>query len=107
VSEGIADWQDDDLAFARDWGFSVGTAAPSLRVAIWQGGQDRMVPSAHGQWLAANIPGARAHLLPGEGHLTPTVTAIGRILDDLLGPGGAQLRPREPRRPSSGATRPS
>ena len=23
VSEGIAGWQDDDLAFARDWGFSV------------------------------------------------------------------------------------
>ena len=107
VSEGIAGWRDDDLAFARDWGFFVGIAAPSLRVAIWQGDQDRMVPFAHGQWLAANIPGARAHLLPGEGHLTPTVTAIGRILDDLLGPGGAQLRPPGPRRPSSGATRPS
>lgn len=43
-----------------------------------------MVPFADGQWLAANIPGARAHLLPGEGRLTPTVTAISRILDDLL-----------------------
>ena len=43
-----------------------------------------MVPFAHGQWLAARIPGARAHLEPGAGHLTMTVTAIGRILDDLL-----------------------
>jgi hypothetical protein len=43
-----------------------------------------MVPFAHGQWLAANVPSARVHLEPGAGHLTMTVTAIGRILDDLL-----------------------
>jgi hypothetical protein len=60
VSEGIADWRDDDLAFAGDWGFFVGIAAPSLRVAIRQGDQDRMVPFAHGQWLAANISSARS-----------------------------------------------
>ena len=28
------------------------------------------------------------HLLPGGGHLTLTVTAIGHILDDLLGLAG-------------------
>jgi hypothetical protein len=43
-----------------------------------------MVPFAHGQWLAASIPGARAHLLPGEGHLSLTVSSLDRILDDLL-----------------------
>jgi pimeloyl-ACP methyl ester carboxylesterase len=82
VRNGIAGWRDDDLAFAADWGFRLDAlAAP---VAIWQGDQDRMVPYAHGQWLAAHIPGARVHLMPGEGHLTLTVTAIGRIFDDLL-----------------------
>jgi pimeloyl-ACP methyl ester carboxylesterase len=88
VRNGIAGWRDDDLAFSADWGFPLDTlAAP---VAIWQGDQDRMVPYAHGQWLAAHIPGVRVHLMPGEGHLTLTVTSIGRILDDLLdlaGPG--------------------
>jgi pimeloyl-ACP methyl ester carboxylesterase len=82
IREGIAGWRDDDLAFAADWGLRLDAlAAP---VAIWQGDQDMMVPFAHGQWLAAHIPGARAHLEPGAGHLTMTVTAIGRILDDLL-----------------------
>ena len=82
IREGIAGWRDDDLAFAADWGLDLDAfAAP---VAIWQGDQDLMVPFAHGQWLAARIPGARAHLEPGAGHLTMTVTAIGRILDDLL-----------------------
>lgn len=82
VSSGIAGWRDDDLAFTVDWGFPVAAAAD--RVAIWQGDQDQMVPFAHGQWLAANIPGARVHLEPGAGHLTMTVTVIDAILDDLL-----------------------
>jgi hypothetical protein len=51
-----------------------------------------MVPFTHGQWLAARIPGARAHLERGEGHLTMTVTAIGRILDDLLDVAGRRPR---------------
>ena len=82
VSNGIAGWRDDDLAFVADWGFwPDATSAP---IAIWQGDQDNMVPFAHGQWLAAQIPGARVHLEPGAGHLTMTVTAIDAILDELL-----------------------
>jgi pimeloyl-ACP methyl ester carboxylesterase len=82
VREGIAGWRDDDLAFVTDWGF--GMDALAGRASIWQGDQDRMVPFAHGQWLAAHIAGARVHLEPGAGHLTMTVTMIDRILDDLL-----------------------
>ena len=82
VRNGIAGWRDDDLAFVADWGF--GLDALGGRAAIWQGDQDNMVPFAHGRWLAAHIPGARAHLEPGAGHVTMTVTAIDRILDDLL-----------------------
>jgi pimeloyl-ACP methyl ester carboxylesterase len=91
VREGIAGWRDDDLAFARDWGFSLGALAG--RAAVWQGDQDLMVPFAHGQWLAAHIPAASVHLEPGAGHLTMTVTAIDRILDDLLDLAGLS-RPR-------------
>jgi pimeloyl-ACP methyl ester carboxylesterase len=92
LSSGIAGWRDDDLAFVRDWGFSLGWESPSpspgpgdpAPVAVWQGDQDQMVPFAHGQWLAASIRGARVHLMPGEGHLSMTVSAFDRILDDLL-----------------------
>jgi pimeloyl-ACP methyl ester carboxylesterase len=90
MNTGIAGWRDDDLAFIKDWGFSLGwepagdPAAASAPVAIWQGDQDKMVPFAHGQWLAAHVPGARTHLLPGEGHLSLTVSSLDRILDDLL-----------------------
>jgi hypothetical protein len=51
--------------------------------------------------LAAQM--ARAIALMALAHLTPTMTAIGRMLDGLLG----LARPPGPRRPSSGATRPS
>jgi pimeloyl-ACP methyl ester carboxylesterase len=96
LSGGIAGWRDDDLAFTTGWGFSLGwddklgvetllgPENPPAPVAVWQGDQDRMVPFAHGQWLATHITRVRAHLLPGEGHLTLTVTSIDRILDDLL-----------------------
>ena len=68
VSSGHTGWLDDDLAFVKPWGFDV--AAISVPVAIWQGAKDRMVPFSHGEWLVAHIPGARAHLREGDGHIS-------------------------------------
>ena len=87
VSSGIAGWRDDDLAFIRSWGFDLG--AIRRPVAVWQGGQDRMVPFAHGGWLAQHIPNAQVHLYPEEGHLSLAVASVERIVTDLAALGKA------------------
>jgi len=80
VSTGTDGWFDDDLAFVKPWGFELASIA--VPVSIWQGAHDKMVPFAHGRWLAAHVPGARVHLDDDEGHLS-LVNQLPRILDDL------------------------
>jgi pimeloyl-ACP methyl ester carboxylesterase len=86
LRDDIWGWFDDDVAFVGDWGFSLGQV--ERPVAVWQGSEDRFVPFAHGRWLAANVPGAQARLLDGEGHLSILLGAYGRLLDDLVALGG-------------------
>lgn len=56
-----------DLALiAGDWRFDLGAVRSPLR--LWHGTEDRAVPAAAAQALAARVPGAQLTLLPGEGH---------------------------------------
>jgi pimeloyl-ACP methyl ester carboxylesterase len=81
VRTGVTGWLDDDLAFTWPWGFSLDDI--SVPVMIWQGSADLMVPFAHGQWLAEQLPDASAHLEDGEGHLSIGLGALDRMLDEL------------------------
>jgi pimeloyl-ACP methyl ester carboxylesterase len=59
---------EDLLAGAQAWGFT--PADITVPVLILHGDEDRMVPSAHGEWLAAHCPAAELRLAPGAGHIT-------------------------------------
>ncbi|MHB1854611.1 MAG: alpha/beta fold hydrolase [Acidimicrobiales bacterium] len=83
LAEGPFGMFDDDLAFVSPWGFD--PASIRVPTQVWQGGEDLMVPAAHGAWLAARIPGAEAHLDPTLGHLTVVATRISEVHRWLLG----------------------
>jgi pimeloyl-ACP methyl ester carboxylesterase len=85
VSTGIWGWLDDDLALVRSWGFELDEIR--VPVSVWHGVEDRFVPLAHGEWLAANVPGARSHIVEGEGHLSLSQHRYGDVVDELLAAG--------------------
>jgi pimeloyl-ACP methyl ester carboxylesterase len=64
---GVWGWVDDDLAFLRPWGFDVRDI--SIPVLVEYGVTDVLVPAAHGEWLAANVPGCVVKLNDDAGHL--------------------------------------
>jgi pimeloyl-ACP methyl ester carboxylesterase len=76
AAERIEGWRDDDLAFAKPWGFE--PADIRVPVLLLQGVHDLMVPPGHGRWLAARIPGVEAEVSDADGHIT---LAVGRIPD--------------------------
>jgi pimeloyl-ACP methyl ester carboxylesterase len=57
----------DFALFASDWGFRLDDI--TVPVDIWHGDDDRNVPMSHGRLQAEQIPEARLHECPGEGHL--------------------------------------
>jgi pimeloyl-ACP methyl ester carboxylesterase len=68
IGESADGWIDDSLAFVEPWGFEL--SAIARPVLVVQGGDDLMVPKRHGEWLAANVPGAEGRIDDAHGHLT-------------------------------------
>ena len=66
VRQGSRGWADDDLAFAKPWGFDLEDVTVETRV--WQGELDVLTPRPHGEYVASRLPNARFELLEGGGH---------------------------------------
>ncbi len=82
AAEGVEGWIDDDLAFAKPWGFDLGDI--EVPVAVWQGRHDRMVPFAHGEWLHTHIATSRSRLMEEEGHISLLANRLSDILSDVV-----------------------
>ncbi|WP_456826155.1 alpha/beta fold hydrolase [Cellulomonas sp. P5_E12] len=81
LAGGIGGMVDDDLAYVAPWGFD--PADITVPVLVLHGEDDRVVPAAHGRWLASRIQSAELWLRPGEGHVS-VLGAAPAVLDWLL-----------------------
>jgi pimeloyl-ACP methyl ester carboxylesterase len=71
---------DDDVAYVNPWGFRVEQVdAPVLVV---QGGEDRVIPPSHADWLLRHCPRAELWLRPRDGHIS--VLAASPVAMDWL-----------------------
>ena len=68
MQQGSEGFLEDTLAGARPWGFR--PDAIRVPVLIMHGAKDKMVPCAHGEWLAARCPAAESRIVPDAGHIT-------------------------------------
>jgi pimeloyl-ACP methyl ester carboxylesterase len=68
MAQGTEGYLEDTLASVRPWGFR--PDAIRVPVLVMHGAEDKMVPCAHGEWLAARCPAAELHLVPDAGHIT-------------------------------------
>jgi pimeloyl-ACP methyl ester carboxylesterase len=59
---------DDDVAYAGPWGFDLEQVEVPLLVV--QGGEDRVIPPPHGDWLTRNCPLSELWLRPRDGHIS-------------------------------------
>ena len=67
-ASGPGPMMDDDLAYVAPWGFD--PAQITCPALLLHGGQDRVVPCRHSEWLAQHCPSATLRLYPDDGHLS-------------------------------------
>jgi pimeloyl-ACP methyl ester carboxylesterase len=82
LAPGVEGWDEDGLTWAAPWGFAFRDI--TVPVLLMHGREDQFVPFAHGEWLAARIPGVEARLLDHDGHLTLAESRIGEVHSWLL-----------------------
>jgi pimeloyl-ACP methyl ester carboxylesterase len=93
IEGGVGGAVDDNLAYVAPWGFEAGQIHPP--VLYLHGGQDRVVPSSHGEWLARHTPSAGLWLRPDDGHVSVLSAAEAAMawLCEQAGPRGADPVP--------------
>lgn len=81
--QGVWGWVDDDLCFARPWGFDITEINVPIRISY--GLTDVLTPWRHGEWLARNVPNAEVDAKEDRGHL-PDPEAVAELCGWLIQP---------------------
>jgi pimeloyl-ACP methyl ester carboxylesterase len=81
MASGFPGAVDDVLSMVTPWGFR--PSAIGAPVLVVHGGNDRVVPTAHGEWLAHHLDAAELWLRPGDGHIA-VLNSCAAALDWLV-----------------------
>jgi pimeloyl-ACP methyl ester carboxylesterase len=85
---------DDDVALVNPWGFEVTNI--SVPVLLVQGGEDRVIPPSHAEFLHRAVPGSELWMRSGDGHIS-VLDACPDAMDWLIRlTGRAEVRPLAP-----------
>jgi pimeloyl-ACP methyl ester carboxylesterase len=79
---------DDDVALISPWGFDI--AQVETPVLLVHGGEDRVIPASHSEWLVHRLPSAELWLRPHDGHIS-VLHAVPVALDWLQDRSGHRL----------------
>jgi pimeloyl-ACP methyl ester carboxylesterase len=82
LSQGPDGYIEDSLSDIKPWGFDLHSI--KVPVQLWHGTEDRLVPVSHAKWLAAHLPRADIHLVPGEGHISLFARRIPEVQEWLV-----------------------
>jgi pimeloyl-ACP methyl ester carboxylesterase len=77
MASGLGPMADDDLAYVSPWGCD--PQEISQPILLLHGGQDRIVPSSHGKWLAGHCRTAELWLRPDDGHISVLSAGIAAL----------------------------
>ena len=80
-SQGHVGMMEDDLAHVNPWGFNLEEIA--VPVHVWWGGEDRMVPSPHGEQLIGRIPGAIGLFSISDGHASLLTNEMALLSEEI------------------------
>ena len=69
--------------YIRSWGFNLEDISPKLKVYIWHGEADEIVPVAMGRGMCKLIPKCEGKFYPGEGHYSTIFKYYKEIIDAL------------------------
>jgi pimeloyl-ACP methyl ester carboxylesterase len=84
---------DDDVALMSPWGFDV--TQIDTPVLLVHGGEDRVIPVSHSEWLVHQLPSAELWLRPRDGHIS-VLHAVPVALDWLRAQQVSEGGPRTP-----------
>jgi len=69
--------------YLKSWGFNLEHISPKLKVYIWHGEADEIVPVAMGRGMCKLIPNCEGKFYPGEGHYSTIFKYYKEIIDAL------------------------